>query len=309
MNPQTRTPPDDAPAPRIAWPWMAVALAWAVLSVWGHLPFSLWLVSERTSAWGPWAFRQAVPWMSLLAAVVLCVWIGRGLRTAEPARRLAVLGSWLLWLASCTLVDRWLTFSINEYAHYPQYGLLAWLLARALDARRQRWPLGWVLGLTTMLGVVDETVQYLWTTSSYSHYLDFNDWLVNLLAAWGGVMVYFGFRTPPGARPRKGWWFTRPWRAGALLVAAAMALALGTRHVQISPPEGVQVPQGGRLDGVLYLQRATTWYGQWHQGPRHGRYLVLPPWAGLGLMCAAGLLAAGFGRRPARPGPLPLHSS
>jgi hypothetical protein len=81
-----------------------------------------------------------------------------------------------------------------------------------------------------------------------------------------------------------------------LLAAAAGALTLSPA-VQISPPEGVQVPQGGRLDGVLYLQRAPTWYGHWHEGPRHGRYLVLPPMAAVGLMALCALLALGCSPR------------
>lgn len=288
--------PDPLAPPRIAWPWLAAALGWAVLSVWGHLPFSIWLVSERASAWGPWAFKQAVPWVSVLAAAGLCAWLWRGWRSAPAPRRWQVLGWWAAWLVCCAMVDLWLTFSINEYAHYPQFGLLAWLLARALDGQRQRWPLGWVLLLTTVLGVVDETLQYLWTTSSYSHYLDFNDWLVNLLAAWAGVMVYYGFRTPPAVQSPVGGWFHKLLATVLLLAAAAGALTLSP-SVQISPPEGVQVPRGGRLDGVLYLQRAPTWYGHWHEGPRHGRYLVLPPMAGLGLMALCALLAMGWGPR------------
>ena len=180
----------SGPTGRVAWLWAALALAWALVSVVGHLPFSIWLVSQRTGASGTWAFKDAVPYVTVLAAVGLGLWVWRQSRSASSARLRVVGLYWLLWLACCVMVDRWLTFTVNEYAHYPQYALLAWLWARALDADRTRWPVVRVVGVTVLLGALDETLQYLWTTRSYSNYLDFNDWLVNGLAAWAGVMLF-----------------------------------------------------------------------------------------------------------------------
>ncbi len=286
--------------------WGLLALGWAVLSVWGHLPFSLWLVRTRTSAWGEWAFKEVVPAVSMAAGLALCVWLWRSARAAEPSRRRVVAAHWLLWMAACVLVDRWLTYTVNEYAHYPQYALLAWLIARAADPARQSWPVLRVLLLTTLCGVLDETLQYLWTTRSYSHYLDFNDWLVNLLAAWAGVMLYYRFDHPPASgvsaarAGRLGPW----WLACGLTVAAAL---LGWQlHscacVRLQPAQGQQIAPGGIEAGVLYLQRATHWYGHWHEAPRHGRYHVLHPGPGLALMALCMLPLISF-RRSAGHGP------
>jgi len=283
--------------------WGLLALGWAVFSVWGHLPVSLWLVRTRTSAWGDWAFKEAVPAVSIAAGLALCVWLWRSARDAVPSRRRVVAAHWLLWMAACVLVDRWLTFSVNEYAHYPQYALLAWLIARATDPARQRWPLLRIALLTVVCGVLDETLQYLWTTRSYSHYLDFNDWLVNMLAAWAGVMLYYRFDEPPArevstvqtGHPRR-WW---PACVLALCAAVLAWLLQSCACVRLQPAQGQQVAPGGIEAGVLYLQRARHWYGQWHEGPRHGRYHVLHPAAGLALM-ALGLLPLITFRRSAR---------
>ena len=294
----------EMPTRRIAWPWAVAAAAWTVLSIWGHLPFSIWLVSKRQSAWGTWAFKDAVPMVSVLAAVGLGLWLWRHARAAMPARRRHVMVAWLLWLTCCWGVDRWLTFSVNEYAHYPQYALLAWLIAHALDAQRERWPVLTVVLITTLTGAVDETLQYLWTTSSYSRYLDFNDWLVNLLAGWAGVMLFYGFANPPAVRPRHAvnpqtWLSGRRVAAGvvpAILLALA-ALSLWRPAVYLSPPEGLEVPPGGRLQGVLYLQRSAVEYGHWHPGPRHGRYWVMAPHQATILMVLGLGLAGWFGQR------------
>jgi VanZ family protein len=276
--------------------WAGLALGWVLVSVLGHLPFSIWLVSQRTGASGTWAFKDAVPYVSVLAALGLFLWLWRQSRFASPGRRRVVGLSWLVWLACCVMVDRWLTFTVNEYAHYPQFALLAWLWARALDGGRSHWPVVRVVLITTLLGAVDETLQYLWTTRSYSNYLDFNDWLVNGLAAWAGVMLFYGFREPP---PRA--WLLRG-RSRAVWAVAALALALGTALaacgcVRVSPAPGVQVGQGGLAQNVLYLQRAEGWYGHWHPGPRHGRYWVIHPLPALALLGLGLLGVVGFARR------------
>lgn len=283
------------PFARVSWLWAGLALGWAVVSILGHLPFSIWLVSQRAGASGPWAFKDAVPYVTVLAALVLCLWVWRQSRSASSARLRVVGLSWLVWLACCVMVDRWLTFTVNEYAHYPQFALLAWLWARALDGERTRWPVLSVVLITTLLGALDETAQYLWTTQSYSHYLDFNDWLVNGLAAWAGVMLFYGFHEPaPSAS-------LLSWRSRAAWVAAALALALGTALatcgcVRLTPDPGVQIGPGGMDQKVLYLQRAEGWYGHWHPGPRHGRYWVIHPLPALALLGLGLLGVAAFAR-------------
>lgn len=268
--------------------WGATAALYFVVTTWAHLAFSLWLVAPRTATWQgqtfAYSYRDAMPWLLPVAAVALLAWLVRdALRHGTRQRVALVAGHWLLWAGCVAAVDRWLTYSVPEYFHYPQYALLAWLMARTLDPHRSRWPVGRLLLLTTLLGAIDELIQYLWITASYSHYYDFNDVLVNLLAAVLGVMVYYGFRPPPThGRPRTGW----HWHASALALTLGIGVALGHARLQLTPPG--PVPPGGIMKdsagrATLYFQRQQGLYSRWHPAAWRPRHWVLGPLSGLGL--------------------------
>lgn len=284
-------------AQRFSPQWALVALAtWLVLAL-AHLRFSIWLVTPRETPWGLLPLSTWVPHVSLAAAAGLIVFLVWQLRRGP--RLWLTAGFWLLWAAAVAAQDRFLTFSFNEYAHYPQYGLIAWLIARAVDPGRDQWPVARILFWTTLLGAVDEVMQYLWITASYSDYLDFNDFLVNLVAAMAGVMVFYGSTHAPAKRPSWGSgpeWIT----AGVIAFAVVASFAAGRLAYQ---PEG-KVPNGGILstpDGpILYLQRGPSFYGATLPGPRHGSYYVLTPFEGLAAMLAVGFVFVVFRPRSSR---------
>jgi hypothetical protein len=268
---------------RSALPWL-LAGAYFVSNALGHLEFSLWLVRTRP-------VREAFPILVLAVGAGLAAWCVAQARRS-PGTRLSVAGYWIAWLACVLLVDRFLTYSVYEYAHYPQYALLAILLGLALDPLRTRWCTGRILFWTTLLGMVDELQQYLWIAPQYGHYLDFNDFLVNLLAAGAGVMLYYGFGPAPAQRANG---LGKPEAFVALGVAVCVVLMWLVGWLAFAPAPGTSVPPGGWSpeSGAWFLQRASTWYGSWREGPHRGTYLVLPPWPALALMLAAGLF---FGR-------------
>lgn len=278
--------------------WLVIAIYYVSTTL-GHLRFSDWLVSPRDMAWRgrtlEYAYRDALPVVLPVAALLLLAWLCReAMRHGLCKRTAVVAGYWLLWAGCVAAVDRYLTFSLPEYAHYPQYGLLAWLIARALDPARQTWPIGRVLFWTTLLGAADEMAQYLWITTRYSGYFDFNDVLVNLLAATLGVMVFYGFRAPPTHRAPA----TPParvpvetWVAGVLILVTATLFYIGL--VVVTPPQAI--PPGGIAPGpqgdlVLFLQRDLGYYGSWQVGVWRARHWVLAPWQGLGLAALVGLM-------------------
>lgn len=274
--------------------WALVALAtWLVLAL-AHLRFSIWLVTPRETPWGLLPISTWVPHMALAGAIALVFFLAWQLRWS-PRPGVAT-GLWLVWAAMVAAQDRFLTFSFNEYAHYPQYALIAWLVARAVDPGRKQWPVARIFFWTALLGAVDEVMQYLWITASYSDYLDFNDLLVNLVAAMAGVMVFYGSAPAPESRPS---WGARPeWiTAGVIAFAVVAGLASGRLAYQ---PEG-KVPNGGILSTpggpILYLQRGPSFYGATLPGPRHGAYYVLTPFEGLAAMLAVGYVFVAF--RPA----------
>jgi len=282
-----------------AWPWWLLVALYYVVCCLAHLRFSLWLVRQRETVFGSRSYSELVPLVVVLSGIALVVWVARQVRRSPRPKLTAAY--WLLWLASVAAIDLLLTYSINEYAHYPQYGMLAWLLARALDARRTRWCVGRVLFWATLLGTGDELLQYLWITTTYSDYLDFNDILVNLVAAAAGLLLYYGAaELPPqdsnGALPGLEW-------ASAAVLVIAMTACMQTGLVIRDPPGAI--PPGGLArqpdgSGHLYLQRGPSFYGSWQKGPRHGKHYVLTPEAGMGWTLAAFIAFAAFGRTGGR---------
>lgn len=284
----------------------ALALLLAVLGIALHLEVSLWLVRPRAPWWeggGPWALRDAMPGLALLAGLAGCAWAFRTARAIpDPARRLAWCGQLLTWAAAFWAVDRWLTFTLAELAHQPQYALLALLMARALDPGRQTWPRARLMLLGTAVGAVDEVFQYLWITASYSHYLDFNDILVNALATWLGLMLHYGAAAPPPARPLR----CRDGLAGLAglgLLVLVLGLAAADGRLLVRPAQGEAPPGGRMLDAggrtVLVLERHAGFHGHWRPAVRQPRHWVLPPGLGLALTGLVIVLAAWPGpRRP-----------
>jgi hypothetical protein len=291
---------------KAAW---ALALAYWVATSLGHLEFSLWLVRGRAGATGDYSYGTYFPYaLALLAAAFAAWWVDRARR--QPAAIAPVALWWALWGGCVVLADRTLTYSIYEYAHYPQYALLAVLVGRALDPGRVHWRPARVLFWTTLLGMGDELLQYLWIAKGYGFYLDFNDFVVNLLAGAAGVMLYYGFGPAP-AHARLG--LQRPeWTALAVL-AGTLVLGFASGLVALSPAAGVLVAPGGYDSGTWFLQRADSWYGSWQESRHTGAYLVLPPWAGALLLASGGALFGRYAPRAAAfksgAGPAPASPS
>ena len=295
--------PSSAAAPA-AWRWWLLTATCFAASCLMHLQFSLWLVRPRGTPWGQHALSELVPAAAALGGLLLGGFVVRQIRRSTQPWLLAA--AWLPWAAAVFAIDRYLTYSTNEYLHYPQYALLAWLVARTLDPLRSRWIPGRVLFWTTLLGAVDELLQYLWITASYSNYFDFNDVLTNLVAAVAGVLLFYGSATRPASCAKEGRWPRL--EAGVVVTVALLVVAgIASDWLQLVPrddvaPGGLARESSGRW--TLYLQRSADQYGSWQSGPRRGVHYVLGPGEGLlGLAIAAAFLTV-FGRRfgAAQPG-------
>lgn len=286
---------------RTTWPWWLAATTWFVVTSLAHLEFSLWLVRPREGAFGSFRYADFVPVPVVAGLLGLVVCLYRQLRACKQPVRLALW--WLVWFACVVAFDRYLTFSSNEIAHYPQYAFLAWLIAHALDPDKVRWVPGRILFWTTLFGMVDEFQQYVWIAPSYGMHLDFNDFLVNLIAAAAGAMLYYGASLDAHVRWRVSEGTGRPFVeiivAGVLAVAILMLLV--TDRIATMP--SAEVPPGGLMyseerDWRLYLEREAGILGSLSAGQRHGHYFILDPFRALTLM---GLFAALFGRYPLWP--------
>ena len=290
------------------WAWMLVVLFFVGASL-GHLEFTLWLIKPRQVFGVRFAFKDYFAAFALLGGLSLFVYVTSiaMMKKMETAARRAWLAGWGLWATCAWLADRYLTYSVYEYAHYPQYALLALLLGRAMDPLRRRGCGPCLIAAATLLGIGDELIQYLWVTPTYGHYLDFNDFLVNMLGASAGALLYYS-REPVekwGAPEHAAHCCTAPLARWVVAVlCAALVIALTSGLVRVSPDVGEQIPPGGWLRGAegvrFYLQRRDGWYGSWQTGPYRGRYFVLPPGAGLGLLIGLGVLLARWSGTVAR---------
>ena len=278
--------------PTFPW-WLAVAGYFSAISL-GHLQFSLWLVQQRTTPFGDFAFKDLVAVVAVASGLALATWVIRMARRSP--RSGPVLAYWLIWVLFIALSDRFLTFTINEYAHYPEYAALAWLLARSLDPDRSRLWVGKVLFWATLLGMADEVQQYVWIAPSYGEYLDFNDFVSNVLGAAAGVLIYYGFKRVDNFKSERR--FPRGEILLSVLLCVGVVAGLQTGRLATSPTS--LVPPGGLVrgaDGVLrlYLQRRAGAFGSFNDAPYHGRYWILDPLSGMALMLGAGMV---FGTLP-----------
>jgi hypothetical protein len=278
---------------------LPVVAAYAVLTAVYHLEFSLWLVnpieSGRFAGLRPADHAWPLWWATGAGLAMYLAW--RAGRDGDPGARWVTLGFWALWVACVVLFDRYLTFSTNEYVHYPQYALLALLTVWVVDPRRERWPFGIVLLFATVVGIADEVNQYLHETVSFSDYVDFNDFVSNLLGAAAGLLLYYGFRPVP---PAAGVLTRAGWIGFAVTGAALLAVLLSIVHSSDADPfsspmviDGASPETTAVGDTFPMIERKPR-YGRWTEGPRRGVYFVLDPWTGTLLLTGLGLVFASY---------------
>jgi hypothetical protein len=262
---------------RREWIGAALCTAYFVATSLGHLEVSLWLVERRSSAWlGDYRLVDFLAPVGGIFLVAFVAWQAR--QALIGTARGTTIAAWTAWLAAVLVIDRTLIYSLPEYLHYPQYALLAWLIAAFIDPGRTEWPVGRILLAVTLLGIADEALQYAWITTSYSNYLDFNDFLLNLLGGAAGLLAYYGFVRRPdrpstrlqAARGAAGF----AWLGSALLLTVLIATVL--------TPEGQP----------LYALEREFSYGLWISGPHAGEYFVLPPVPGTLLLTLSGIAIA-----------------
>lgn len=248
----------------------------------------------------PWGAVRAVDHATaatLLAALALLLGLLWRWRRAGGGARL---GTWALWggLLAVTGACQWLLATIAiEAIHYPQYALVAALLAWALDPTGQRRPALEVVLICAALSVADEALQYFHLMQR-ARYFDFNDLVFNQLGVLAGLLWYYGFSLagPPAVAGRR--------LLAALLLATAaggaICAALGAAGMLVlTPTEPITADGTWRLRGGLriVLQWSAGTYGKMHASRSGGRYFVMGPWLWLAFMVATSLLVWALQRR------------
>ena len=112
------------------------------------------------------------------AAVIATLWR----HERQPLWHSPTLVASLALLGLACAGQRWLVVAPVEFVHYPQYALLAFLLARGLPCE-----LAWIAA--TFLGAVDEAHQLLFLRRGRPDYFDWNDVCLNAIGAGIGVLL------------------------------------------------------------------------------------------------------------------------
>jgi hypothetical protein len=267
---------------RREWLGAGVLVAAYLVGMLGHLKIARFFVTPRQSEWlDTFHWADFIPHFGLAFIVVLLIW--QSWRAWHGVNRGWTVLVWLVWLLLVVLFDRWLIFNIPSYIHYFFYGALAYGLAWFHDPDRTRLAIGPIVFAVTLMGIADETLQYTWTTIAYSNYLDFNDFLLNMLSAMGGVWLFYGFSNWP--RPghcdhRRNQLAVSAFVAMGILAAGLLIMAhLGHDH---SDPQAALWP----------IERLASSYGTWTWTPYREQYFVLDPVLGTALIIGLGLIVS-----------------
>ena len=283
--------------PKCSWRLAAAISAWLAMTLL-HRRVSDLVGEALPTPWGSITPIDHVTTAAILIGIALLAGL---LWRSRAAGGGAVLGTWALWggLAAVTGVCQWLLATIAiEAIHYPQYALVAALLAWALDPTRQRrWILEVVL-ICAWLSLVDEALQYFHLMHR-ARYFDFNDLVFNQLGVLAGLLWYYGF---PG--PRRPAAAAEPRLLLALLAATAVGAAVcaglwAAGWLVLTPTEPITQDGAWRLRGGLriVLQWSAGTYDKTQASRSGGRYFVMGPQLWLAFMVATSLAAWALRRR------------
>ena len=155
--------------------WLIAAAVAFVADLFLHLPVTdgFDFIAKR---FGFFTYDRITKYV-FLAIALLC--LAAAWRWAH--RRIAVAVTMLMALAG--IAQALLLVAGIENIHYPQYALLAYLLARGLPNTEAAW-----LGATG-LGLLDEAYQFLVLPRGTPEYLDWNDILLNAIGAAFGLVI------------------------------------------------------------------------------------------------------------------------
>jgi hypothetical protein len=227
--------------------WLAAAAVLFAADIFLHLPVTDFC-DALVKKYGFFPFDGFVRrGFEAVGAVCLCgAWM-------SPKRERTVVGTAVLSLMAVVAAAQMLiVLNGIEDVHYPQYALLAYVLARGLPTLEGAW-----LG-STILGAADEGYQFVALPRGTPGYFDWNDVVLNAIGSAFGIVIAVMFVRRGGAQAL----FSR--RRALLIVCAAVLAA-----VIFAPPivrPFFDVTPGGRRfhrmpawEGIAVA--SALWYG------------------------------------------------
>lgn len=269
MNTNSATRPD------LSRTWLVAAIVFWLANALLHQEISNWIVASYDTPWGAIVPRDYSLTIALFCSLVFVVYLALRLRFNSNAG--LDIAAWLLLSALAIVIWQLLTTVDVELIHYPQYALIAWFLARAFDPYRRQWPLLSLASLTLLLGILDELFQYFYLTPANNSYVDFNDFILNLVGACAGLLAYYSLK--PGARQKQSEANGLLRRATATLWAASgmlVLLLLVLGRLQYSPAEPVAPGGISWINDrwVIVLQHEAGLLSSWLNGFSRDNYYV-----------------------------------
>ena len=270
--------------------WFATAIA--------HRKVSDAVGEQFATPWGAFIPIEYTTEVAAATALVLAAALVR--QALRGGARLATLALWTALLAAMAVCHLTLVTIDIEVIHYPQYALVAVLLARALDPHQQRRVLLDVVLISAALSVLDEALQYFHLMQN-ARYFDFNDLVLNQLGTLAGLLWRYGFphgadTAAPGPKHLRGALLT-----AVCLAAAACAILVLTGTLVVNPPTPITQDDTMRLaEGWrLVLQWTPGIYDNMRPSRSGGSYYVMGPLPWLATFLAT-LLAAWAAERRLR---------
>lgn len=279
-----------------AQPHTAFALRLAVaLGVWfataiGHRKVSD-AVGEQFAT--PWGVFVPIEYTTEAMVVVVLALVAALSRRAHLGRaRCGTLTLWALLLAAAVVCHHTLVTIDIEVIHYPQYALIAVLLAWALDPHGRRCVLVDVLLVSAALSVADEALQYFHLMHK-ARYFDFNDLVLNQLGTLAGLLWRYGFPVGDRPAPRAPTRLRTVLLVGSGVCAALCGILVLTGALVVVPQTPLTQDTIVRLHGGLriVLQWEPGIYDNMRPSRSGGTYYVIGPWPWLAILLGATLIA------------------
>lgn len=285
------------PSVASAWRWAVALGVWFATAI-AHRKVSDAVGEEFATPWGALTpIEYTTEAMVATALVLAAVLLRRAVRGGAEAGRgvrdqIGTLALWALLLAAMAVCHHTLVTIDIEVIHYPQYALVAVLLAYALDPHRQRRVLLDVVLISAALSLLDEALQYFHLMDK-ARYFDFNDLALNQLGTLAGLLWWYGFPSgadaaAPGPQPLR-----RVLLTATGLAAAACAILVVAGVLVVNPATPITQDGTVRFAGGLrvVLQWTPDIYDNMRPSRSGGTYFVMGPltWSAtfLGTLLAA----------------------
>jgi hypothetical protein len=276
--------------------WALAALLFFLLISFGHEQVSLWYVAVF-KIFGRAAMESGLHLLSLLSMAITAFALWR--IRSRIRMDFSTASLWALLVGGFIAADVFLVSTNIERVHYPQYAILALLWLPAVGSPAL------ALLLTSLCGVADELMQYL-LMPHYTKYLDFNDFILNVLGAALGLALARTITWQPLVPPSMAQFFRRFTLGIVMALALLIGLAAATdRLAGYRPPlkldgekaYAVLQEHRGRTQFVLALHRTDNFWS----GTDYGRrYHILRPLPGTLWFLAANLLFLFFFQKKKR---------